>query len=203
MAVVVLVEEKNKRRDLKDFELIKARSEGFKEHLIQIWGFRIRYVEHQKLEPFVQVVPICSRLLNQGAHLICYPGAFNMTTGPLHWELLQRASWVALGCFVWVEGKHWDMLWNLIRNCGALFANVYAADMWMAAVFCRWWSCLAYRWYVALLWLYGLRLGSGGGLSSVSKWLMVAIVFCLNGGGCCVLLMSCLAKEFRIVIFGV
>ncbi|KAI7997096.1 Serine/threonine-protein kinase Nek3 [Camellia lanceoleosa] len=47
MAVVVLVEEKNKRRDLKDFKLIKARSEGFKEHLIQIWGFRIRYVEDE------------------------------------------------------------------------------------------------------------------------------------------------------------
>ncbi|KAF2304292.1 hypothetical protein GH714_029482 [Hevea brasiliensis] len=30
-------------------------------------------------------------LLMSGAHLICYPGAFNMTTGPLHWELLQRA----------------------------------------------------------------------------------------------------------------
>ncbi|KAL0545483.1 hypothetical protein IC582_015368 [Cucumis melo] len=27
----------------------------------------------------------------RGAHLICYPGAFNMTTGPLHWELLQRS----------------------------------------------------------------------------------------------------------------
>ncbi|GLJ11613.1 hypothetical protein SUGI_0172800 [Cryptomeria japonica] len=27
----------------------------------------------------------------RGVHLICYPGAFNMTTGPLHWELLQRA----------------------------------------------------------------------------------------------------------------
>ncbi|KAF5940445.1 hypothetical protein HYC85_021612 [Camellia sinensis] len=27
----------------------------------------------------------------RGAHLICYPGAFNMTTGPLHWELFQRA----------------------------------------------------------------------------------------------------------------
>ncbi|XP_028181158.1 uncharacterized protein LOC114368026 [Glycine soja] len=26
-----------------------------------------------------------------GAHLLCYPGAFNMTTGSLHWELLQRA----------------------------------------------------------------------------------------------------------------
>ncbi|XP_050364454.1 omega-amidase, chloroplastic isoform X2 [Argentina anserina] len=27
----------------------------------------------------------------RGAHLICYPGAFNMTTGTLHWELCQRA----------------------------------------------------------------------------------------------------------------
>ncbi|KAJ7489966.1 carbon-nitrogen hydrolase [Mycena galericulata] len=27
----------------------------------------------------------------QGCHVLIYPGAFNMTTGPLHWELLQRA----------------------------------------------------------------------------------------------------------------
>ncbi|CAI6001686.1 unnamed protein product, partial [Closterium sp. NIES-64] len=27
----------------------------------------------------------------RGAQLICYPGAFNMTTGPLHWQLLQQA----------------------------------------------------------------------------------------------------------------
>ena len=27
----------------------------------------------------------------EGCRLIVYPGAFNMTTGPLHWELLQRA----------------------------------------------------------------------------------------------------------------
>lgn len=27
----------------------------------------------------------------RGVHMLCYPGAFNMTTGPLHWELLQRA----------------------------------------------------------------------------------------------------------------
>uniref|UniRef100_H2YHE9 omega-amidase n=1 Tax=Ciona savignyi TaxID=51511 RepID=H2YHE9_CIOSA len=26
-----------------------------------------------------------------GCHLLIYPGAFNMTTGPAHWELLQRA----------------------------------------------------------------------------------------------------------------
>ncbi|EAU88115.2 nitrilase family protein [Coprinopsis cinerea okayama7 len=27
----------------------------------------------------------------KGAHVLIYPAAFNMTTGPLHWELLQRA----------------------------------------------------------------------------------------------------------------
>jgi len=27
----------------------------------------------------------------QGCKFLCYPGAFNMTTGPAHWELLQRA----------------------------------------------------------------------------------------------------------------
>ncbi|KAK8765813.1 hypothetical protein V5799_031569 [Amblyomma americanum] len=26
-----------------------------------------------------------------GCKLLCYPGAFNMVTGPLHWELIQRA----------------------------------------------------------------------------------------------------------------
>ncbi|CAG0895937.1 unnamed protein product [Darwinula stevensoni] len=28
---------------------------------------------------------------HQGCHLLVYPGAFNMTTGPVHWELLARA----------------------------------------------------------------------------------------------------------------
>ncbi|KAH8117152.1 carbon-nitrogen hydrolase [Phellopilus nigrolimitatus] len=27
----------------------------------------------------------------KGAHVMIYPGAFNLTTGPMHWELLQRA----------------------------------------------------------------------------------------------------------------
>ena len=26
-----------------------------------------------------------------GCHVLIYPGAFNTTTGPLHWELLQRS----------------------------------------------------------------------------------------------------------------
>ncbi|GKV00083.1 hypothetical protein SLEP1_g12834 [Rubroshorea leprosula] len=29
----------------------------------------------------------------RGAHLLCFPGAFNLTTGPLHWELMQRARY--------------------------------------------------------------------------------------------------------------
>ena len=38
-----------------------------------------------------------------GCSLILYPGAFNMTTGPAHWELLARARYVAhiwyvIGC---------------------------------------------------------------------------------------------------------
>ncbi|CAH2072951.1 unnamed protein product [Thlaspi arvense] len=36
------------------------------------------------------VLELASAMIS-GAHLLCYPGAFNMTTGPLHWELLQRA----------------------------------------------------------------------------------------------------------------
>lgn len=30
---------------------------------------------------------------NKGCQLLIYPGAFNLTTGPAHWELLQRGRW--------------------------------------------------------------------------------------------------------------
>ncbi|XP_002985119.2 omega-amidase, chloroplastic [Selaginella moellendorffii] len=36
----------------------------------------------------------------RGVHMICYPGAFNMTTGPAHWELLQKARAVDNQLFV-------------------------------------------------------------------------------------------------------
>jgi omega-amidase len=35
-----------------------------------------------------------------GCHALIYPGAFNLTTGPLHWELLQRARAVDNQVFV-------------------------------------------------------------------------------------------------------
>ncbi|KAJ7576831.1 carbon-nitrogen hydrolase [Mycena floridula] len=37
---------------------------------------------------FPEMAMIAAR---QGCHVLVYPGAFNMTTGPLHWELLQRS----------------------------------------------------------------------------------------------------------------
>jgi Carbon-nitrogen hydrolase len=35
-----------------------------------------------------------------GCQLLVYPGAFNMTTGPAHWELLVRARAVDNQCYV-------------------------------------------------------------------------------------------------------
>jgi len=37
---------------------------------------------------FPELAMIAAR---KGCHILIYPGAFNLTTGPLHWELLQRA----------------------------------------------------------------------------------------------------------------
>jgi len=39
-------------------------------------------------------------LRKQGARILVYPGAFNMVTGPAHWELLQRARAVDNQVFV-------------------------------------------------------------------------------------------------------
>jgi omega-amidase len=45
--------------------------------------------------------PLLAALLRaSGARLLFYPGAFNTTTGPPHWELLQRARALDNQCFV-------------------------------------------------------------------------------------------------------
>jgi omega-amidase len=46
---------------------------------------------------FPEVAAVCA---NRGASVLVYPGAFNTVTGPLHWELLQRARAVDNQCFV-------------------------------------------------------------------------------------------------------
>lgn len=43
---------------------------------------------------------LASMLRKEGADYIIYPGAFNLTTGPLHWELLLRARALDNQCFV-------------------------------------------------------------------------------------------------------
>ena len=39
---------------------------------------------------FPELAMIAAR---KGCVAMLYPGAFNMTTGPMHWELLQRARY--------------------------------------------------------------------------------------------------------------
>lgn len=43
---------------------------------------------------------LCTIAARKGAVAMLYPGAFNLTTGPLHWELLQRARAVDNQLFV-------------------------------------------------------------------------------------------------------
>jgi omega-amidase len=45
--------------------------------------------------------PLFAMLLRQaGCRLLFYPGAFNTTTGPAHWELLQRGRALDTQCYV-------------------------------------------------------------------------------------------------------
>ena len=45
--------------------------------------------------------PLLAMLLRQaGCRFLFYPGAFNLTTGPVHWELLLRARALDTQCFV-------------------------------------------------------------------------------------------------------
>lgn len=46
---------------------------------------------------FPEYALICAQ---RGAQMLLYPGAFNMTTGPAHWELLQRGRAVDNQCYV-------------------------------------------------------------------------------------------------------
>ena len=48
----------------------------------------------------IRFAELAAAMRAQDAKLLVYPGAFNMTTGPLHWELLQRARAVDNQCFV-------------------------------------------------------------------------------------------------------
>lgn len=38
-------------------------------------------------------------MAQKGAHVLVYPGSFNQTTGPLHWELLLRGRALDTQCY--------------------------------------------------------------------------------------------------------
>ena len=45
--------------------------------------------------------PLLAMLLRKaGCRILVYPGAFNLVTGPVHWELLQRSRALDTQCFV-------------------------------------------------------------------------------------------------------
>jgi omega-amidase len=43
---------------------------------------------------------LCMAYRQRGAKLVVFPGAFNMTTGPVHWQLLQQARAVDNQLFI-------------------------------------------------------------------------------------------------------
>lgn len=57
--------------------------------------------------------------------ILCVPAAFNMTTGPLHWELLFRARAVDNQCFAFGCAPARD-----VRSSYVSYANSIAVDPW-------------------------------------------------------------------------
>ena len=51
---------------------------------------------YSKLWDSIAVLLLCYA----GCKLMCFPGAFNMTTGPAHWKLLLRARYVLYCTYV-------------------------------------------------------------------------------------------------------
>ena len=60
------------------------------------------FIDSQSLYSYDIRFPEYALLLTQihQCKILIYPGAFNLTTGPAHWELLQRARAVDGQCFV-------------------------------------------------------------------------------------------------------
>lgn len=61
----------------------------------------------------------------QGCGLLVYPGAFNMTTGPLHWELLQRSRAVDNELYVTAVSPAQDLSADYVA-----YGHTMAVDPW-------------------------------------------------------------------------
>ncbi|CAK1581296.1 unnamed protein product [Parnassius mnemosyne] len=110
----------------------------FKESDVLSAGDQITTFEYQGIKIGLGICydlrfPEMARLMaDQGCSLLVYPGAFNMTTGPQHWELLGRARavdqqlWVALAAPARDPAAHY-VSWGhstLIDPWGAVRAHL-------------------------------------------------------------------------------
>lgn len=72
----------------------------------------------------------------QGCVAMIYPSAFNITTGPMHWTLLQRArcaiyrlTGACLFCHRAVDNQMYVAMCSTARNPGATYQAVSQPDM--------------------------------------------------------------------------
>uniref|UniRef100_A0A3P9JEM3 omega-amidase n=1 Tax=Oryzias latipes TaxID=8090 RepID=A0A3P9JEM3_ORYLA len=83
---------------------------------------------------FAELAQVYSR---EGCQLLVYPGAFNMTTGPAHWELLQRGRAVDNQVYVATASPARDeaasyVAWGhstVVNPCAALTPPLCVADL--------------------------------------------------------------------------
>ncbi|KAK8765815.1 hypothetical protein V5799_031571 [Amblyomma americanum] len=79
---------------------------------------------------------LASLYSQQGCKLLCYPAAFNMVTGPLHWELIQRTRAVDNQVYVVsaspaTNKRDWYVTWGhsmLVDPLGKVVASAGAEE---------------------------------------------------------------------------
>ncbi|VDD81914.1 unnamed protein product [Mesocestoides corti] len=91
---------------------------------------------------FSELALVYSRQMN--ADLIVYPGAFNTTTGPLHWELLARGRALDNQCYVAMCSPAQDLGASYVSHAESLVVSPWAAVLANAgknvSLLCDWLS---------------------------------------------------------------
>ena len=62
----------------------------------------------------------------EGCNMLIYPGAFNLTTGPIHWELLGRARAMDTQCYVAVCSLARDVNFSYVAWGHSMLVNPWA-----------------------------------------------------------------------------
>jgi len=87
---------------------------------------------------FTRLVRLCHQLhlyicvyvsVCVGCQLLVYPGAFNMTTGPAHWELLARARAIDNQCYVATVSPARDVTASYVAWGHSLVVNPWSVHV--------------------------------------------------------------------------